>query len=130
MTGTSIDLSVEAMVTTTELPYESVLVSKYKDGQERRHNISGTYQETLLTNIQVVEVIPSFCEKTVSLTNAFTHCILCFGKHLRRDYPFESSCKLLYNVQEQGGVLGRKKAASHVKGLRVAKDDALGNCAK
>lgn len=60
MTGTSMDLSVEAMVTTTELPYESVLVSKYQDGQERRHNISGTYQETLLTNVQVVEVIRSF----------------------------------------------------------------------
>ena len=56
------DLSVEAMVTTTELPYESVLVSKYQDGQERRHNISGTYQETLLTNVQVVEVIRSFFE--------------------------------------------------------------------
>ena len=62
MTGTSMDLSVEAMVTTTELPYESVLVSKYQDGQERRHNISGTYQETLLTNVQVVEVILSFFE--------------------------------------------------------------------
>ena len=50
------NLSVEAMITTTELPYESVLVSKFKDGQERKHEITGTYQETLLTNIQVIEV--------------------------------------------------------------------------
>ena len=56
MTGTAMKVRVEAMVTTTELPYESVLVSSFPDGQERRHNISGTYQETLLTNIQVVEV--------------------------------------------------------------------------
>lgn len=56
MTGTAVHLTVEAMITTAELPYESVLVSNFKDGQERRHNISGTYQETLLTNIQVMEV--------------------------------------------------------------------------
>ena len=56
LTGTAVNLSVEAMITTTELPYESVLVSTFKDGQERKHEISGTYQETLLTNIQVIEV--------------------------------------------------------------------------
>ena len=59
LTGTAMNLSVEAMITTTELPYESVLVSKFQDGQERKHEISGTYQETLLTNIQVIEVSKS-----------------------------------------------------------------------
>ena len=51
-----VNVSVEALLTTTELPYESTLVSNFKDGQVREHNISGTYQETVLANIVVKKV--------------------------------------------------------------------------
>merc|ERR1711997_1166366 len=53
LTGTAVNVSVDALLTTTELPYESVLVSRFQDGQQRQQNISGTYQETILTNIVV-----------------------------------------------------------------------------
>ena len=56
MKGTMVNVSVEALLTTTELPYESTLVSNFKDGQVREHNISGTYQETVLANIVVKKV--------------------------------------------------------------------------
>ena len=59
MKGTMVNVSVEALLTTTELPYESTLVSNFKDGQVREHNISGTYQETVLANI-VVKKVSSF----------------------------------------------------------------------
>lgn len=56
MTGTQVNVSVDAMMTTTELPYEATLISTFKDGQRREHSISGTYQETLLTNVIVSKV--------------------------------------------------------------------------
>ena len=56
MKGTMVNVSVEAYLTTTELPYESALVVNFKDGQVREHNISGTYQETILANIVVEKV--------------------------------------------------------------------------
>ena len=56
MSGTAVNTSVEALLTMTELPYEAVLVSKFKDGQTREYNISGTYQETLLANVLVTKV--------------------------------------------------------------------------
>lgn len=59
MAGTVVNVSLEALMTTTELPYESILVSRFKDGQVREHNISGTYQETLLTNIVAKKVMLS-----------------------------------------------------------------------
>ena len=104
MTGTAMKVRVEAMVTTTELPYESVLVSSFPDGQERRHNISGTYQETLLTNIQVVEVKHFFV----------------FSKHRKafKNYPFESGLIVL-----EGGGLRRKPSFACVQ-------NSAGNCAK
>ena len=107
MTGTAMKVRVEAMVTTTELPYECVLVSSFPDGQERRHNISGTYQETLLTNIQVVEV------KTYLIS-------LCFPniEKLSRITPFESGLIVL-----QGGGLRRKPSFACVQ-------NSTGNCAK
>ena len=100
MTGTAINVTVEAMITTTELPYESVLVAKFKDGQERRHEISGTYQETLLTNIQVIKV------RCVKLSSLFKHQV---------DYPLLSSIWP-----------SLKAAAARVFGDQVS----LGNCAK
>jgi len=60
MKTTMVNVSVEALLTTTELPYESTLVSNFKDGQIREHNISGTYQETVLTNIIVKKGPPYF----------------------------------------------------------------------
>jgi len=60
MKGTMVNVSVEALLTTTELPYESTLVSNFKDGQVREHNISGTYQETVLANIVVKKAPPYF----------------------------------------------------------------------
>jgi len=60
MKGTMVNVSVEALLTTTELPYESTLVSSFKDGQIREHNISGTYQETVLANIIVKKGLPYF----------------------------------------------------------------------
>ena len=56
MTGTVVNMSVNALLTTTELPYESILVSKFQDGVVRQHNISGTYQEAILANIIVEKV--------------------------------------------------------------------------
>jgi len=60
MKGTMVNVSVEALLTTTELPYESALVANFKDGQVREHNISGTYQETVLANIVVKKGPPHF----------------------------------------------------------------------
>jgi len=60
MKTTMVNVSVEALLTTTELPYESTLVSNFKDGQIREHNISGTYQETVLANIIVKKGPPYF----------------------------------------------------------------------
>jgi len=60
MKGTMVNVSVEARLTTTELPYESALVVNFKDGQVREHNISGTYQETVLANIVVKKGPPHF----------------------------------------------------------------------
>ena len=55
--GTAVNASVDAFLTSTELPYEAVLVSKFKDGSSLKYNISGTYQETLLANVAVTKVI-------------------------------------------------------------------------
>jgi len=60
MKGTLVNVSVEALLTTTELPYESAIVINFKDGQVREHNISGTYQETVLANIVVKKAPPHF----------------------------------------------------------------------
>merc|ERR1712051_1017496 len=60
MKGTMVNVSVEALLTTTELPYESTLMGNFKDGQVREHNISGTYQETVLANIVVKKAPPYF----------------------------------------------------------------------
>lgn len=67
MSGTVANVSVEALLTTTELPYESTLVSTFKDGQVREHNISGTYQETVLANILVKKVRVQFVCRRMSV---------------------------------------------------------------
>ena len=56
ISGTAVNASVDAFLTSTELPYEAVLVSKFKDGSSLEYNISGTYQETLLANVAVTKV--------------------------------------------------------------------------
>ena len=56
MSDTAVNASVDAMLTKTELPYDAVLVAKFKDGNTRHYDISGTYQETLLANVMVTMV--------------------------------------------------------------------------
>jgi len=60
ISGTAVNASVDAFLTSTELPYEAVLVSKFKDGSSLEYNISGTYQETLLANVAVTKGRPYF----------------------------------------------------------------------
>jgi hypothetical protein len=60
ISGTAVNASVDAFLTSTELPYEAVLVSKFKDGSSLEYNISGTYQETLLANVAVTKGRPFF----------------------------------------------------------------------
>ena len=65
ISGTAVNASVDAFLTSTELPYEAVLVSKFKDGSSLEYNISGTYQETLLANVAVTKV--KYLLRTVSI---------------------------------------------------------------
>ena len=56
MTGTAVNVSADAIITSTELPYEATLTAVFPDGKVKKHQIAGTYQETVLTNVRVTKV--------------------------------------------------------------------------